>query len=353
MGAQIVMLTGNLGYIGNRLTPLLKESGREVVGYDVGYYEDCYLRPPLAKPDRQILKDVRDAEAEDFAGIEAVIHLAALSNDPLGDFNPALTDEINFQASARIAELSRKAGVKRFLYASSQSVYGVSDTSRETDEEGEKNPLTAYAVSKWKTEAALEGMATDDFCIVRLRPATAYGASPNLRTDIVFNAFVAYAFTTGVIEIKSDGTPWRPLSHVRDIAAAFLACLDAPSEIVNRQAFNVGTANNNYTVRQLAETAAKFVPGAKSIFTGEHTDPRSYRVSSRKILTQLKDYYRPAWNIDRGGEELLRFYRETAFTADIFNSHRCTRLKCLKKNIQDGLVDENLRRTRTTAQIGA
>ncbi len=340
---EVIMVTGNLGYIGNVTVPFLIEKGYEVVGYDIGYYEDCYLKESHQKLKKQIRKDVRDCVTEDFEGIDYVIHFAGLSNDPLGDFDEALTYEINYEATMKMARCAKEAGVKRFVYASSQSVYGISDVSRPADEESEKNPITAYAKTKWQCECELKELCSDDFIITYLRPATAYGASPNLRCDIVFNAFVAYAYTSGMIEIKSDGTPWRPMSHVLDISAAFAAVLEAPAELVKNEVFNVGTPDNNYTVKQLAEAAKKSVPGCELTFTGEHTDPRSYRVSAEKILNVLKDYYKPQWNIEKGGIQLMDYYKEIAFDRKTFDSYKCTRLKCLKKRIEDGTLDAALR----------
>jgi nucleoside-diphosphate-sugar epimerase len=324
------------------MVPMLVSEGYSVIGYDIGYYENCNLTPSPQTLIKQTTKDIRDVCVDDLKGVDSVIHLCALSNDPLGEFNETLTEDINFKATVKLAECAKQAGVRRFLYASSQSVYGISDANKEVDEDGAKNPLTAYAVTKWKSEQELGKLSSDNFAITILRPATAYGMSPNLRTDIVFNAFVAYAFINKMIEIKSDGTPWRPMAHVKDISAAFIACLKAPVELINNQAFNVGTADNNYTVRELATVAQRCVPDAGLTFTNEHTDPRSYRVTSNKILTILKDYYNPEWNIERGGEELMKFYEAVGMNEDTFNGYKCTRLKCLKKNIEDGLIDNNL-----------
>ncbi len=346
MQKKTVMVTGNLGYIGNVMVPFLTEKGYAVAGYDTGYYEDCYLMKPGQRLVKQIRKDVRDCTVEDFEGIDYLIHLAGLSNDPLGDFDEALTYEINYKATMQIAECAKKAGVKRMAYASSQSVYGISDVSKAADEESEKNPITAYAKTKWQCEQELRQLCDEDFLITYLRPATAYGASPNLRCDIVFNAFVAYAYTGRKIEIKSDGTPWRPMSHVRDISAAFAAVLEAPQELVRNEVFNVGTKDNNYTVRELAAAAQSCAPDCELVFTGEHTDPRSYRVSAGKILTTLKDYYHPQWNIEKGGKELMRYYQDIRFTKETFASYKCNRLKCLKKRIADGTLDEHLRDTK-------
>jgi nucleoside-diphosphate-sugar epimerase len=340
---KTIMVTGNLGYIGNVMVPFLAAKGYNVIGYDTGYYEDCYLKQVEQPLEKQIRKDVRDCCIEDFNGVDFLVHLAGLSNDPLGDFDESLTYDINYKATMKIAECAKKAGVKRMAYASSQSVYGISDVSKPATEESEKNPITAYAKTKWQCECDLKALCSDDFVITCLRPATAYGASPNLRCDIVFNAFVGYAFTSKMIEIKSDGTPWRPMSHILDISSAFAAVLEAPKELVKNEVFNVGTTDNNYTVRQLATVAQEMVPGCGLIFTGEHTDPRSYRVSAEKILTILKDFYKPQWNIKRGGDQLINFFKEINFDRVTFDSYKCIRLKCLKKRISDGTLDESLR----------
>ncbi len=342
MQKKTILVTGNLGYIGSVMVPVLTEKGYSVIGYDTGYYEDCYLMDGKQNLVKQIKKDIRDCTKEDFEGVDIVFHLAGLSNDPLGELNERLTYDINYDGTMKLAETAKEAGVKRFVYTSSQSVYGISDTSKAVDEEGVKNPITAYAKTKWKCECELRKYASDDFVITYLRPATAYGASPNMRCDIVFNAFVAYAVTSGVIEIKSDGTPWRPMSHVRDITAAFIACAEAPSELINNEAFNVGTPDNNYTVRDLAEAAQAKVEGCTLTFTGEHTDPRSYRVSAEKILTVLKDYYHPQWNIQKGADELIKHYKELSFDYETFNGYKCTRLKCLKKRLDEGTLTDDL-----------
>lgn len=342
MSKKTVLVTGNLGYIGSVMVPYLIERGYDIIGYDVGYYEDCYLVPAPQALKKQIKKDLRDVCAEDLEGVDYVVHLAGLSNDPLGDFDEALTYEINYKATMKLAKCAKAVGIKRFVYTSSQSVYGISDVSKAADEDSEKNPITAYAKTKWLCECELRQLCTDDFVVTYLRPATAYGMSPNLRCDIVFNAFVAYAFTNKLIEIKSDGTPWRPMSHVQDICAAFAAALAAPVELVKNEVFNVGTPDNNYTVKQLAEAAQSAVPGCELTFTGEHADPRSYRVSAEKILTVLKDYYKPQWNIEKGGKELMSYYESIGFDRATFDGYKCTRLKCLKKRISDGTINENL-----------
>ncbi len=338
-----ILVTGNQGYIGSVLTEMLVTREYEVVGLDTGFYVDCELFPS-PKPKTQITKDVRDITSNDFVGIDAVIHLAALSNDPLGELDEKLTEDINFKATLAIARAARQAGVKRFVYSSSQSMYGISKTNAELDEDkSEKNAVTAYARTKWQAEQELKTLASDDFVMTFMRPSTVFGASPRLRCDIVFNNLVACAYTTGKIEIKSDGAPWRPVVHVRDVSNAFIAGIEAPARLVNKQAFNVGIENGNYTVRDLAEATQRSVPGSKLTFTNEHTDPRTYRVSFKKILSVLKDYYKPEWNLDRGGKELVALFDEVHFTEEMFRGRTTNRLKQIDHLCKNGKLDKNLR----------
>lgn len=340
-----ILVTGNKGYIGTVLTKTLLEKGYEVVGFDTNYYEGCELKNPGFEI-KQINKDVRNASKEDFEGVEAVIHLAALSNDPLGEFDPKLTEEINYKATVKVANFAKEAGVKRFIYSSSQSMYGVSNTDEELDEDNSaKNPLTAYAKTKWQAECDLKKLNSENFTVVCFRPSTVFGASPNLRCDIVFNNLVASAFTTGKIEIKSDGTPWRPVIHIKDVCQAFIAGIEALKEIVSGQSFNVGIENGNYTVRQLAEAAQKVVPGSSLVFAGEHgKDSRTYRVSFKKILSVLRDYYKPEWDLERGGKELVGLFKEVGLNEEIFRGRKCNRLMQLKYLIEDKKIDSNLYR---------
>lgn len=326
-----VLVTGNQGYIGSVLTQLLQDQGYEVVGYDIGYYAECLLYP--VKTDvRQITKDIREVSVEDFRGIDAVIHLAGLSNDPLGELSPGLTEEINLGGTLRLANAAKNAGVKRFIYASSQSMYGISDVDCELDEDNStKNPITAYAKTKWEAECKLKELQTSNFTVVCFRPSTVFGASPRLRCDIVFNNLVACAYTLGRIEIKSDGTPWRPVVHVRDVCAAFMSGLKAPKELIAGRSYNVGIPNGNFTVRDLAEAAQRAVPGSKLAFTGEHgSDSRTYRVSFQRILTELQDYYHPIWDLDKGGKELVDFFNQVGFTENEFRGRTTNRLAQLK-----------------------
>jgi nucleoside-diphosphate-sugar epimerase len=277
--------------------------------------------------------------------VDSVIHLAGLSNDPLGELSPMLTQEINYRGTINLVEQARAAGVNRVVYASSQSMYGISETDDELDEDKSvKNPVSAYAIAKWDAEKEINAMSTSDFVITSFRPSTVFGASPRLRCDIVFNNLVACAYTTGKIEIMSDGTPWRPVVHVRDVCSAFIAGLEAPVSLVSGRAFNVGIANGNYTVRELAEAAQRAVPGSELTYTGKHgSDTRTYKVSFERILSELKDYYKPQWDLEKGGEELVNFFNKVGFTEEHFAGPDCIRLKQLMILQDNKSIDKNLR----------
>jgi len=339
-----VLVTGNLGYIGSVLTPALTRRGYRVRGFDSGLFADCTLSEVEAPRD-QIWRDIRAIEAVDVEGLDGVIHLAGLSNDPLGELDPSLTQAINFDATVRLGELARNAGVRRFVYASSQSMYGISDSDQALDEDlSEKLPLTAYAKTKWEAELALMSMRAPGFEVTAFRPSTVFGASPRLRCDIVFNNFMACAFTTGSIEIKSDGKPRRPAVHVLDVCEAFIAGLEADASLVDGRAFNVGVADGNYTVRQLALAAQAAVPGTDLVFTGEHgSDSRTYTVGFDRILGELGSHFNPSWDLDRGGAELIRFFRETGFEERHFRGGVCNRLIRIGELIEAGRIDESLR----------
>lgn len=339
-----ILVTGDKGYIGGVLVEMLIEKGLDVTGYDVGYYEENAIFP-VSYSYKKIRKDIRDVTLENVEGFDAVIHLAGLSNDPLGALDPRLTEEINYQGTVKLATLSKKAGVKRFIYSSSQSMYGISNTSEEMDEENsEKNPVTIYAKTKWQAELKLREMGDNKFAVVCFRPSTVFGASPRLRCDIVYNNLVACAYSTGKIEIKSDGTPWRPVVHVRDVSSAFIAGLKAPLELVANQSFNLGIPNGNFTIRDLGEAAQRVVKGSRLIFTGEHgTDSRTYRVSFKKILTVLKDYFKPEWDLIRGGEELVNLFKRVNFTEEQFRGRLTNRLKQLEYLRQSGQINAELR----------
>lgn len=339
-----ILVTGNQGYIGTILTDILINKGYEVIGFDTNYYDALAPLPETAKRIKQINKDIRLISKNDLLNIDAIIHLAALSNDPIGEVNPKLTTDINFGGTIKLAKLAKKAGVKKFIYSSSQSMYGISETDEELNEDlSSKNPLTAYAATKWEAEVELKKLSSENFLVVCFRPSTVFGASPKLRCDIVYNNLVACAYTTGKIEIKSDGTPWRPVVHVQDVCSAFIAGLKAPENLVANQSFNVGIKNGNYTVKDLAEAAQRSVPGSILTFTGEHgKDSRTYRVSFKKILTILKDYFKPKWNLDRGGKELVEFFKSINFTEEDFRGRKCNRLPQLKFLIDNKKIDENL-----------
>ena len=340
-----VLVTGNQGYIGSVLVKELLSKGYTVRGLDIGYYADCLLHP-LKEDFEQIQRDIRDVTMVDVAGVDAIIHLAALSNDPLGELAPGLTEEINLGGTLRLAQLAKENGVSRFVYSSSQSMYGISNTEDELDEDdSEKNAITAYARTKWEAECALKEMQGEDFTVVCFRPSTVFGASPRLRCDIVFNNLVACAYTTGKIEIKSDGTPWRPVVHVKDVCSAYIAGLEAPTKLVGGRSYNVGIAQGNFTVRDLAEAAQRAVPGSTLTFTGEHgKDARTYRVSFDRILSELKDFYQPQWDLDRGGRELVTLFKATQFTESDFRGNKCTRLNQLQHLQEMGVIDSKMRK---------
>ena len=339
-----ILVTGNRGYIGSVLVQYLIEKSYDIVGYDSDFYSDNYLYP--YNPEiLQIFKDTRDCSIEDLKSIDAVIHLAALSNDPLGELSPHLTLDINFGATIKLARLAKEARVKRFIYASSQSMYGISKTDKELDEDdSEKNPVTAYAKTKWDAEIELKKMCSNDFVVTAFRPSTVFGPSPKLRTDIVFNNLVACAYTTGKIEILSDGSPWRPVIHVKDVCQAFIAGLEAPAELIAARSFNVGIENGNFTVRDLANAAQNAVPGCELVFLNQHTDPRSYKISFKRIFNELREFYKPEWNLEKGGRELVEYFKKVNFTENDFRGRKCSRLKQINFLILNKELDNNLRK---------
>ena len=342
-----ILVTGDRGYIGSVLTKMLLDKNYDVTGYDVEYYAENKLYPADHSYSK-ITKDIRDIAPEDVNGFDAVIHLAGLSNDPLGAFDPRLTEGINYRGTVKLATLAKRAGVKRFIYSSSQSMYGVSKIDEELDEDrSEKNPITVYARTKWEAELKLKELSDGRFAVVAFRPSTVFGASPRLRCDIVYNNLVGCAYTTGKIEIKSDGTPWRPVVHVRDVCSAFIAGLEAPRELVVGQSFNVGIPNGNFTVRNLAEAAQNVVNGSTLTFTGEHgPDSRTYRVSFKKIFTILKDYFKPEWDLIRGGKELVDIFKKVKFSEEDFRGRTTNRLKQLEYLVENRRLDSELRMVR-------
>jgi len=336
-----VLLTGHQGYLGTVMLQRLIQAGHEVVGLDSGYFADCVLGPAVSDGPTLNL-DLRDVTADDVRGFDAVVHLAALSNDPLGSLAPDTTYAINHQASVQLAEAAKAAGVERFLYSSTCSVYGASGGDALVGEDAPLAPITPYAISKVRVEADLNALADDSFSPVSLRNATAFGFSPRLRADIVVNNLVGLALLTGEVTVLSDGTPWRPLVHAQDVAAAFLAALEADREVIHDQAFNVGSASENLRVSQIADIVADTVPDSKVNITGEAgNDPRSYRVDFAKI-TDLLPAYQPAWTTAAGAAQLYEAYRQWGLTKEAFD-HTFTRLPHLRELERQGRIDHALR----------
>lgn len=344
MEDAIILITGNTGYIGTVMTKFLQEHSYKVVGLDYNYYEGCDLYSTNVRPFKQIAKDIRDISEKDLEGVMAIIHLAALSNDPLGEINPSLTHEINYVASVKLAELAKRLGIERFIFSSSCSLYGIAPDDKPLTEEGRLNPITAYAKTKVETEEGISKLAGDNFHPTFMRNATVYGISPSLRLDLVVNNLVAWAYLTGEVAIMSDGTPWRPIIHVEDLCRAFVAVLEAPVEKLHNQAFNVGINEENYQIKDIAKQVEKTVPNSHvEIFNKTGPDERTYCVDFSKIKKTLPQF-KPTWNLRKGIEELYQAYKNFGLTQKDFESPKYFRVRWIRYLIENEKLDNELRR---------
>lgn len=345
-----ILVTGHLGYVGPGVIATLKEAGHCVTGLDIGYFRECIdERLGVVPVDREIIADVRDVDGRVLEGVDAIVHLAGLSNDPLGKLNPELTAIINHQSTVRIAEAAKSAGVRRFIFASSCSIYGAAgDAAAALDETAKFAPESAYAKSKVDSERDLVALTNPSFAPVFLRFATAFGLSPRMRFDLVLANLIAWARTTGSVKVLSDGTPWRPLVHVRDMALAIRCAVEAPEEAVRGRPFNIGQPTNNIQIRDLAESVRRQVPGSKIDITGETGgDPRSYRVDFSRALSGLPGFT-PRWTVDMGCEEVDRWIVDRKIDLERFQSREFVRLKQLQYLLATGALDEDLRYSRGT-----
>jgi nucleoside-diphosphate-sugar epimerase len=340
-----ILVTGQLGYIGTALVPMLLKRGHDVKGMDADWFSRCTFCPGIVDVPN-LRKDIRDVVASDLRGFDTVLHLAALSNDPLGNYNPELTDEINHRATVRLAEAAREAGVKHFVFSSTCSNYGVAGDNF-VAEDSPFNPYTPYAKAKVAAELALKPMSDKKFSVTLMRSATAFGLSPRIRFDLVLNNLVAHAFTTGKIYMKSDGTPWRAIVHIEDISRAFIAVAEAPREVVHDQAFNVGTTRENYRVKEIAEIVAGIVPGCRIEYApGAGPDPRCYRVNCDKLPTTIKAY-QPTWTAKAAVQQVYDAVKKQGLKLEDFEGAKFARLPHMKKLITDGVMDERFRYLRS------
>lgn len=338
-----VLVTGHLGYIGVVLVPMLQHRGHQVVGLDSDLFERCtYEGGGRIHDVPTVRKDLRDLVPDDVRGFDGVMHLAGLSNDPLGDFNPQLTYDINHKASVRLAELCKQTGVPRYIFSSSCSNYGAGGDAV-LDESGALNPVSAYGESKVLTERDVKPLASDAFSPVFLRNATAYGVSPRQRFDLVVNNLTAWAFTTGQVLLKTDGLQWRPLVHIEDISRAFVATLEAPRERVHNQSFNVGSTKENYRIRDVAEIVQSVVPNSKITFgTGAGADTRNYRVSCDKFAKAFPDFV-PRWTVRTGVESLYKAFKASGLTPNDFEGPKYKRISHLQELMAKGIVATDFR----------
>jgi nucleoside-diphosphate-sugar epimerase len=347
MKKTTVLLTGNSGYIGTVMTRRLKEEAFSVVGFDSGWFSRNCLFPvsALEMPDKQLVKDIRDVSEKDLEGIDAVMHLAGLSNDPLGELNPMVTHEINCAATAKLGSICRSLGIDRFIFASSCSIYGIAGDDAPLTEEAAVNPITAYAKAKVDSEAVLRHMADRNFHPVFLRNATVYGVSPRMRLDLVVNNLLAWAYLTGEVNIMSDGMPWRPIVHIEDFCSAFIAALKAPVEKIHGEAFNVGINEENYRVMDIASEIRKALPDSRvRILNKTGPDERTYRVDFSKIRRCLPAF-NPEWRLGKGVTELLSAYRKHDLTLNDFESDKYFRIRTIKALINANKINRDLEKT--------